>query len=232
MHFRPLDFPDRPPSQDPYEVIVARWRSRLAARSSPPTRQILPAPPRLPRRLAILVLPSQPIPVGRPNYTHPNGVRSSSDHHSSDHSSSNHSPADHSSSGHSTSDQSLSRHSSPSLPLGMRPRLWLRSLVSSTCFSYTAENSPSNSPATTSDRHSHSPSHSARLYHKRCRSLTVIVPSSNPDSRDFSHTYAYLLPPCKRFKDSYSPEDSTEEDTDADVLADIKADDAAVEAAA
>ncbi|GJU26638.1 hypothetical protein Tco_1165259 [Tanacetum coccineum] len=38
-----------------------------------------------------------------------------------DHSSANHSLADHTS-GHSTSDQSLSRHSSPSLPLGMRPR--------------------------------------------------------------------------------------------------------------
>ncbi|GKB88858.1 hypothetical protein Tco_0961130 [Tanacetum coccineum] len=34
------DTPDTPPSQDPYEVIVAQWRSRLAARSSPPSRPI------------------------------------------------------------------------------------------------------------------------------------------------------------------------------------------------
>nr|GEV48856.1 hypothetical protein [Tanacetum cinerariifolium] len=38
---------------DPYKAVVARWRSQVAARSSPPSspiRQILPAPPELPRR--------------------------------------------------------------------------------------------------------------------------------------------------------------------------------------
>ncbi|GJT33740.1 hypothetical protein Tco_0924159 [Tanacetum coccineum] len=84
------DTTERPPSQEPYEVTVARWRSRVAARSSPPsspthdpsptdvtppTRHILPAPPGLPCRPAILVLPGQPIPVGRPYRTQPNGVR-------------------------------------------------------------------------------------------------------------------------------------------------------------
>ncbi|GJW28461.1 hypothetical protein Tco_0045336, partial [Tanacetum coccineum] len=77
-----------PPSQDPYEVTVTRWRSRVAAHSSPPspiydtppidilpsTRQILHAPPGLPRRPTVLVLPGQPIPVGRPYRTQPNGV--------------------------------------------------------------------------------------------------------------------------------------------------------------
>ncbi|GKC40552.1 putative reverse transcriptase domain-containing protein, partial [Tanacetum coccineum] len=46
-------------------------------RSSPPLspiRQILPEPPGLPRRQAILVLPGQPIPIGRPYRTQPNGV--------------------------------------------------------------------------------------------------------------------------------------------------------------
>ncbi|GKC73530.1 hypothetical protein Tco_1119413, partial [Tanacetum coccineum] len=65
-----LDTPERPSSQDPYKVIVSRWRSRVAACSSPPSplalRQILPAPPGLPCRPAILVLPGQLIPVGRP----------------------------------------------------------------------------------------------------------------------------------------------------------------------
>ncbi|GJZ24117.1 hypothetical protein Tco_0561576 [Tanacetum coccineum] len=72
-----FDTPDSPPSQDPYEVIVARWRSRVAARSSPtssPIRQILPAPRRLPRRPAVLVSSGQPIPVGRPYRTQPSGV--------------------------------------------------------------------------------------------------------------------------------------------------------------
>ncbi|GJX61382.1 hypothetical protein Tco_0294282 [Tanacetum coccineum] len=64
---------DSPPSQDPYETTVSRWKSRVAARSSP-IRQILPAPPSFPRRLAILVFPGQPIPVGRPYRTQPNGV--------------------------------------------------------------------------------------------------------------------------------------------------------------
>ncbi|GJR23945.1 hypothetical protein Tco_0972472, partial [Tanacetum coccineum] len=54
------DTSERPPLHDPYKVTVARWRSRVAARSSPPPlpihdspptlRQILPAPPGLPRR--------------------------------------------------------------------------------------------------------------------------------------------------------------------------------------
>ncbi|GKA87835.1 hypothetical protein Tco_0809599, partial [Tanacetum coccineum] len=48
------DTPDTPPSQDPYEILLA--------------------PPGLPRRLAFLVLPRQPILVGRPYYTQPNGV--------------------------------------------------------------------------------------------------------------------------------------------------------------
>ncbi|GJX37196.1 hypothetical protein Tco_0250499 [Tanacetum coccineum] len=58
------DTSKRPLLQDSYKVTVARWRSRVAARSSPPTRQILPTPPGLPRRPAILILPGQPIPVG------------------------------------------------------------------------------------------------------------------------------------------------------------------------
>ncbi|GKF30970.1 hypothetical protein Tco_0100768, partial [Tanacetum coccineum] len=35
---------------------------------------ILPAPPGLPRRPAVLVLPGQPIPIGRPYHTQPDGV--------------------------------------------------------------------------------------------------------------------------------------------------------------
>ncbi|GJX22681.1 hypothetical protein Tco_0227126 [Tanacetum coccineum] len=68
------DTSERPPLQDPYEITAARWRNRVAARSSPPSspthdspptlRQILPAPPGLPHRPAILVLPGPPIPVG------------------------------------------------------------------------------------------------------------------------------------------------------------------------
>ncbi|GKF81957.1 hypothetical protein Tco_0243613, partial [Tanacetum coccineum] len=59
---------------DPYKVSVARWKSRVAVRSSSPIRQILLAQPRLPCRPAVLVLPRQPILVGRPYRTQPNGI--------------------------------------------------------------------------------------------------------------------------------------------------------------
>ncbi|GKA28588.1 hypothetical protein Tco_0714833 [Tanacetum coccineum] len=78
---------------NPYEVTVAQWRSRVAARSSPPSSptdmtlpisQILLAPPSLPRRLAVLVLPGQPIPIDRPYRTQTNAVHDSSSDSSSD----------------------------------------------------------------------------------------------------------------------------------------------------
>ncbi|GKG38482.1 hypothetical protein Tco_0460194, partial [Tanacetum coccineum] len=61
---------------------------------------------------------------------------------------------------------------------------------------------------------------------KRCRSHTTSVPSPNHVSRLIAPTPADLLPPHKRFRDSYSPEDSEEEhmevDTaDAEVVADV-----------
>ncbi|GJV77960.1 reverse transcriptase domain-containing protein [Tanacetum coccineum] len=101
----------------------------------------------------------------------------------------------------------------------------------STRFSSTAESSPSDSPATTSHRHSHSPSHSFGPYRKRCRSPATTVPSFIPALGALVHTRADLLPPRKRFKDSYSSHDTVEEDIDADVLADIEADATAVEVA-
>ncbi|GJV00206.1 retrovirus-related pol polyprotein from transposon TNT 1-94 [Tanacetum coccineum] len=81
------DTSERPSSQDPYEFTVARWRSQVAARLSPPSppiRQILPAPPGLPRRPAILVLPGQSIPVDDSSRDSPSNSSSetSSDSHS------------------------------------------------------------------------------------------------------------------------------------------------------
>ncbi|GJU72907.1 hypothetical protein Tco_1264312 [Tanacetum coccineum] len=98
---------DRPSSQDPYEVTVAWWRSRVVARSSPPsppTRQILPAPP---ARKRVRALPSGLLASRYPP------DHSSSDHFSSDDSSSD-SPSDspsgyssNISSGHSIPDSSF-----------------------------------------------------------------------------------------------------------------------------
>ncbi|GKD90307.1 hypothetical protein Tco_1365814 [Tanacetum coccineum] len=51
---------------------------------------------------------------------------------------------------------------------------------------------------------------------KRCRSPTASLPSPTHVSRSISPTPADLLQPRKRFKDSYSPEDSGEEHIEVD----------------
>ncbi|GJT46176.1 hypothetical protein Tco_0954891 [Tanacetum coccineum] len=66
---------------------------------------------------------------------------------------------------------------------------------------------------------------------KRCRSTAATVTSSIHATRALVPSRADLLPPCKRFRDSISPEDSVEEDIDTDVLEDIKADATAVKVA-
>ncbi|GKC85601.1 hypothetical protein Tco_1141318 [Tanacetum coccineum] len=65
---------------------------------------------------------------------------------------------------------------------------------------------------------------SARPFCKRCRSPAATMPLPIPALRALVPTHTDLLPPRKRFRDSYSSEDSIEEDIDADVLADIKTD--------
>ncbi|GJU67512.1 hypothetical protein Tco_1253771 [Tanacetum coccineum] len=130
-----IELPERHVSFSSHDAMVARWRSRVASRSSSPTTSTseiptapiplapdteiispIVAPPEVCRRRAILIRPGQDILVDRLYRTHPGGpYRSSSDHSSFDHSSSNHSSSehstsDHSSSGHSTSDHSSSGH--------------------------------------------------------------------------------------------------------------------------
>nr|GFB39183.1 hypothetical protein [Tanacetum cinerariifolium] len=69
-----------------------------------------------------------------------------------------------------------------------------------------------------SERPQHSSSHSAEPSSKRCRSLTDFVPSSAPVMGSLAPTHADLLPPRKRFRDSYSPETSMEEDSKIDII--------------
>nr|GEU65481.1 putative reverse transcriptase domain-containing protein [Tanacetum cinerariifolium] len=93
----------------------------------------------------------------------------------------------------------------------------------------TSSGSPSNSLSDTSSVHSlgcdaseSSPDSSskrstdssllyARPSRKRCRSPTTLVPSSTLVSRSIAPTHYDFLPPRKRFRDSYSLEDSKEE---------------------
>ncbi|GJR92697.1 hypothetical protein Tco_0264871 [Tanacetum coccineum] len=53
---------------------------------------------------------------------------------------------------------------------------------------------------------------------KRCRSPANSVPSSTPVMGSLAPTRADLLPPHKRFRDSYSSEASIEEDTEIDPI--------------
>ncbi|GKG23962.1 hypothetical protein Tco_0391998, partial [Tanacetum coccineum] len=61
---------------------------------------------------------------------------------------------------------------------------------------------------------------------KRCRSSIASVSSPTYDSRSIAPTPADLLPPHKRFRDSYSPEDNKEaymevDTADAEAVADV-----------
>ncbi|GKF04883.1 hypothetical protein Tco_0035551, partial [Tanacetum coccineum] len=64
----------------------------------------------------------------------------------------------------------------------------------------------------------HSSSRSAGPSHKRCRSLVNYVPLSMPFMGSLAPTRIDLLPPRKRFRDSYSSEASIEEDTEIDPI--------------
>ncbi|GJT24785.1 hypothetical protein Tco_0894722 [Tanacetum coccineum] len=74
-----------------------------------------------------------------------------------------------------------------------------------------------------SERSLDSSSLSSRPSRKRCRSPTASVPLPTHVSRSIAPTPADLLPPRKRFRDSYSSEDSREEHMEVDT-ADAEAD--------
>ncbi|GKD68118.1 hypothetical protein Tco_1322208, partial [Tanacetum coccineum] len=149
----------------------------------------------------------------------------SSNHHSSSSSSSSDSLPIHSS-GLDASDQT---HSGPStrdvsLRLCYPPRRaprrseafrhWCAAPLSTLYPPTTSESSSGDS----SERLMHSSSHSAGPSRKRSRSPIDSVPSSMPVIRSLAPTHADLLPPRKRFRDSYSSEASIEEDTKVDPI--------------
>ncbi|GJT43966.1 hypothetical protein Tco_0952681 [Tanacetum coccineum] len=77
---------------------------------------------------------------------------------------------------------------------------------------YPPTTSKSSSGDSSSERSLHSSSHSAGPSRKRCRSPADSVPSLTPASGSLAPTRVDLLPPRKRFRDSYSSEASMEED--------------------
>ncbi|GJS61768.1 retrovirus-related pol polyprotein from transposon TNT 1-94 [Tanacetum coccineum] len=188
-----LDSSDGPPSHDPYVATVARWRSRVTARPSSSSEfPIAPviAPPEIHRRFG-------PLPARKLASRH--ASPRSSDHRSSSSSLSSDSSLVHSS-GLDASDQAHSRSSTIDVP----PRLCypLRRALR----------------RDSSERPLRSSLHSARPSRKRCRSSVDSIPSFMPVMGSLAPTRADLLPPCKRFRDSYSSEASVEEDTEIDPI--------------
>ncbi|GKC96067.1 putative reverse transcriptase domain-containing protein [Tanacetum coccineum] len=112
-------------------------------------------------------------------------------------------------------------------PIPTRRLAWRRvSHHSSDRHSSPDSTSDSTSSGSSSERSLDSSLPSSKPSRKRCRSPTALVPSPTHVSRSIAPTPVDLLPPRKRFKDSYSLEDSGEEhmevDTaDAETVADI-----------
>ncbi|GKC07863.1 hypothetical protein Tco_0999473, partial [Tanacetum coccineum] len=149
----------------------------------------------------------------------------SSDHHPSSSSSSSDSSTIHSS-GLDAPDQAHSGSSTRDIPprLCYPPRReprrseafrhWCDAPLSTLYPQTTSESSSGNSL----ERPLHSSLHSAGPSCKRCRYPVDCVPSSTPVIGSLAPTRADLLPPRKRFRDSYSSEASIEEDTEIDPI--------------
>ncbi|GKB58193.1 hypothetical protein Tco_0914379 [Tanacetum coccineum] len=102
--------------------------------------------------------------------------------------------------------------SSHRLALSEAFRRWRFATLSTPYPSTTSESSLGLS----SERSLDSSSLSSRLSRKRCRSLTSSEPSPTHVSRSIAPTLVDLLPPRKRFRDSYSSEDNGEEHIEVD----------------
>ncbi|GKA50847.1 hypothetical protein Tco_0744043, partial [Tanacetum coccineum] len=157
------------------------------------------APPKIHQRRAILIRPCEDIPIGRLYRTYPGGPCRAL-----------------------TARKSVRPLSSHRLALSEAFRHW-RSTPLSTPYPPTKSES---SLGSSFKRSLDLSSPSFGPSHKRCRSPTASVPSPTNVLRLIAPTLADLLPPRKRFRDSYSLEDRGEEhmevDTaDAEAVADV-----------
>nr|GEU46887.1 putative reverse transcriptase domain-containing protein [Tanacetum cinerariifolium] len=198
---------------DPYVTIIAHWRSMVTTRSPSPSDfpiAHVTAPPKTHRQAAILIRPEEAIPLGRPyRLTMRKRVGPLLDHRL------DWRRVSPRSSDHRPSSSSLPTNSSPVYSSGLgapdQAHFGSSTRVVSPRLGY-----PPASSGDSSERPLHSSSHSFGPSRKRCRSSTDSVPSYTPVIRSLAPTHADLLPPHKRFKDSYSPETSMEEDTEID----------------
>ncbi|GJR74289.1 putative reverse transcriptase domain-containing protein [Tanacetum coccineum] len=208
----PEQRPERHESLAVHDVMVSRWRDRVTSRPSSPSGSsshdtfapssefpIAPivAPLGIRRWPSILIRPGEVIPFGRPYRTHPNGLRFTSDS---------------SSSGLSSDSSSDTSSGSPLDSLSDTP-----SVHSLGC---DASGQTHSGPST-------------RVSSSRSAPLSTPYPSttseSSPDSvseRSLDSSSLFAGPPRKRFRDSYSPEDSRDEyieigTVDAETVADL-----------
>ncbi|GKB24811.1 hypothetical protein Tco_0864212 [Tanacetum coccineum] len=221
------EIPERHVSPTPHEAMLTRWRCRVTFRSSSPTTSIpeIPTAPILSAPSAIVAPSSEALTARksvRPLPSHRLALRSLIIWHSiTGNSFSKHTPPN------TTNADSFTppRFVHPSLARTPRPsEAYLRWRSTSLSTMYP----PTTSRLSVGDSSSDS---SARTSRKRYLSLTTTVTSSIHVMRALVPSRADILPPCKRFMDSISPEDSVEEDIDTDVLEDIEADATTLEVA-
>ncbi|GKC43944.1 hypothetical protein Tco_1061666, partial [Tanacetum coccineum] len=173
------------------------------------------SPPRIRRRSATLIRPFRPIPTRRLAWRRV--YHHLLDRHSLPDSSSSSAPSDHSLSRHTPLNTTDADSSTPQRfvhrSLARTPRCseafrrWRSAPLSTPYLLTTSESSLGSS----SERSLDLSLPSSRPYRKRCRSSTTSVPSPTRVSRSIAPTPADLLPPYKRFRDSYSLEDIGEE---------------------
>nr|GEV99434.1 hypothetical protein [Tanacetum cinerariifolium] len=181
---------NRPPSQDPYAITVARWMSRAIPLGRPYRTR-----PNEPRRVMIARKRVGTFPARRLAWRH---VSSRS---------SDHRPSSSSSPTYSLLVHSLSLDAPSQAHVGSSTR------VVSPRLGYPPVRAPrhKSSLGDSSERPLHSSSHSTGPSHKRCRSPTDFIPSSTPVTGSLAPTHADLLPPRKRDHIEVDPRDDREE---------------------
>ncbi|GKD66150.1 hypothetical protein Tco_1308258 [Tanacetum coccineum] len=176
------------------------------------------APPGIRQCSATLIRPGEAIPFGRPYRTHSNGPRRLLTARKrvgpipAHHSLSGHTPPNTTDADTSTPPRFVHRSLARTPRRSEAFRRWRSAPLSTPYLPTTLESSLGLS----FERSLDSSSPSSGPSHKRCRSPTALVPSPTHDSRLIAPTPAYLLPPRKRFRDSYSSEDSGEEHMEVD----------------
>nr|GEW73885.1 hypothetical protein [Tanacetum cinerariifolium]GEX00411.1 hypothetical protein [Tanacetum cinerariifolium] len=215
-----IEIPERHVSPTPHDALLTRWRSKVASRSSSHTTSTpkIPTAPILPAPSAIVASSSSDFPLAHVHITSlgPFTSGSSSGHSSSDRSSFGDSISGHSLSEHVSPDTTIADSSTPPRffhpPLARTPRC-SEAYIRWRSASFSTLYPPMTSESSVGDSFFESSVGPSR---KRCRFPTATVTSFTHATRALVLSRTNILQPCKRHRDSISPEDSVEEDIDTD----------------